>query len=208
MRFHMLVLICCAVMAGVPSSPAQAAVVTELDITGGSINLNFGSLGTAGGNFVQNGTIVMGQYQPLPNILSPVQVSHLTLSVFTNSGQPAVNLPAPSGSTSGNTMTLDLASLFGGLSSTQWGSWMTPATFGAVNIGGTATGSFNETTQAFDISWTHGFTGLPFLTGATFSLRGTAQVTAVPLPAAAVLFTTGLAGLGVVASWRRREFSA
>ena len=32
MRFHILALVCCAVMIGVSSSPAQAAVVTELDV--------------------------------------------------------------------------------------------------------------------------------------------------------------------------------
>jgi hypothetical protein len=173
---------------------SQAAVVTQLDITGGSVSLNFGSLGSVTGNFTQNGQLVMGQYQPLPNIFLPVNISHLTLSVFTSPGG-ALNLLAPSGQTSGSTMTANLTSLFAGLSSTQWSSWMTPATFGSLNIGGAASGTFNQATNAFNISWTHPFTGVPFLTSGNFSLQGTAQLAAVPLPAAALLFGSGLLGL-------------
>lgn len=68
----------------------------------------------------------------------------------------------------------------------------------SLNIGGLASGTFNETTNAFDISWTRGFTGIPFLTTGTFSLQGTAQLAAVPLPAAALLFGSGLIGLAGV----------
>jgi hypothetical protein len=69
-------------------------------------------------------------------------------------------------------MTIDVTSLFARMSSTQWGGWMTPATFGSLNIGGIATGSFDQTTNAFNISWTHAFTGVPFLTSGNFSLKG------------------------------------
>ena len=72
---------------------------------------------------------------------------------------------------------------------------MTPAIFSSVNIGGIATGSFNQTTNEFDISWTRQFTGIPNLPSATFSLHGTAQLAAVPLPTAALLFGSGLIGL-------------
>jgi len=184
---------------------SQAATVTQLDITRESVSLNFGSLGTLSGSFNQSGQLIMGQFQPTPDIFPPVQVgSHLTFSVFSSSGQPVLNLPPPSGTTAGNTMTVDVSSLFAGMSSTQWGSWMTPATFGSLNIGGTATGSFNQATNAFDISWTHAFTGVPFLTSGTFSLQGTAQLAAVPLPAAALLFGSGLLGL---AGLLRRKLS-
>ena len=173
---------------------SQAAVITQLDITGGSVNLNFGLLGSVTGNFTQNGQLVMGQFQPLPNIFPPVQISHLTFSVFTSPGG-SLNLPAPTAQTTGATMTANLSSLFAGLSSTQWNSWMTPATFGSLNIGGTANGTFDQSTNAFDISWTHAFTGVPFLTTGTFSLHGGAQLAAVPLPGAVLLFGSGLAGL-------------
>jgi hypothetical protein len=141
----------------------------------------------------------MGQFQPTPNIFSPVQLgSHLAFSIFSSSGQPLLNFLPPAGTTTGSTMTVDLSSLFAGLSSTQWGNWMTPATFGSLNIGGIATGSFNQATNEFNITWTHAFTGIPFLTSGTFSLQGTAQVAAVPLPAAVLLFGSGLLGLSGV----------
>ena len=183
---------------------AHAATITQLDITSESVSLNFGTLGTLSGTFNQSGQLIMGQFQPTPNIFPPVQLSHLTVSIFSSSGQPLLNLFPPSGTTSGSTMTANLSSLFAGLSSTQWGSWMTPATFGSLNIGGTATGSFDQTTNAFNISWTHAFTGIPFLTSGNFSLQGTAQLAAVPLPAAAFLFGSGLLGF---ASVLRRKLS-
>ncbi len=177
--------------------PGQAAEVTQLDITGGSINLDFGILGNITGNFTADGQILMNQFQPPPNIFDPITISHLTFSIFSSSGG-ALNLPAPTGQTSGATMTANLQSLFAGVTSTGW-SWVnTNSQMASLNIGGIAGGSFNDTTNAFDISWTRTFTGVPFLTSGTFSLQGAAQVAAVPLPAAALLFGSGLIGLAGV----------
>jgi DNA-binding response OmpR family regulator len=185
-------------------APSQAAIVTQLNIAGGSIGLNFGGLGSATGNFMQNGQLVMGQYQPAPNLFEPITISHLTLSLFTGSGG-ALNLSAPTAQTSGAALTADLQSLFAGVTSTGWAGLLTsPSTplTTSLNIGGVATGSFNEITNAFDISWTHQFTGVPSLTSGTFSLHGTAQfgtAQPVPVPAALVLFGSGLFGIvGVV----------
>lgn len=175
-------------------APTQAAVVTQLDITGGSVNLNFGSLGSINGNFNANGQLIMNQFQPLPNIFNPITISHLTFSIFTSNGG-SLNLPAPTGLTSGATLTANLQSLFAGFTSTGW-SWVnTNPKMASLNIGGNATGSFNALTNAFDISWTRAFTGVPFLTSGTFTLQGTAQVAAVPLPGALFLFGSGLAAL-------------
>ena len=92
-------------------------------------------------------------------------------------------------------MTADLQSLFAGVTSTGW-SWVnTNPLMASLNIGGIASGTFNDTTNAFNISWTRAFTGVPFLTSGNFSLQGTAQLAAVPLPAAALLFGSGLLGL-------------
>ncbi|MEQ1795621.1 MAG: hypothetical protein ABL970_15680 [Nitrospira sp.] len=200
----MLAVLCAMAVGLMDTSRAHAATITQLDITSESVSLNFGTLGILSGTFTQNGQLIMGQFQPTPNIFAPVNLGgHLTFSVFSSAGQPVFNLPTPSGTTSGSTMTVNLSSLFAGLSSTQWGGWMTPATFGSLNIGGTATGSFNQATNAFDISWTHGFTGIPFLQSGTFRLQGIAQVAAVPLPAAALLFGSGL--LGLAGAMRRRS---
>lgn len=175
-------------------APGQAAVVTQLDITGGSISLNFGTLGNLSGNFNATGQLVMNQYQPLPNIFDPITISHLTFSLFTGNGG-TLNLPAPTALTTGSTMTADLRSLFAGVTSTGW-TWVnTNSGMASLNIGGIATGSFNELTNAFDISWTRSFTGVPFLTSGAISLQGTAQLAAVPLPGALLLFGTGLGGL-------------
>ncbi|MDP2381526.1 MAG: hypothetical protein Q8N00_01845 [Nitrospirota bacterium] len=175
-------------------TPAQAAVVTQLDITGGSISLNFGSLGNIAGSFIANGQLLMDQFQPPPNIFDPITISHLTFSIFSSNGG-ALNLPAPTGQTSGATLTADLQSLFAGVTSTGWGWVNTNPLMASLNIGGDAAGSFNELTNAFDISWTRSFSGVPFLTSGTFTLQGTAQVAAVPLPGALLLFGSGLLGL-------------
>lgn len=178
-------------------APSQAATVSQLDITGGSISLNFGTLGTVTGNFTANGQILMNQFQPPPNIFDPITLSHLTFSIFTGSGG-ALNLPAPTAQTAGSTMTANLQSLFAGVTSTGW-SWVnTNSAMAALNIGGLASGAFNESTHAFDLSWTRTFTGVPFLASGTFSLQGTAQLAAVPLPGALLLFGSGLAGVALV----------
>lgn len=197
-----MALLVASVLCFLPT-PSQAAVVTQLDITGGSINLNFGILGNINGNFTADGQLVMNQFQPLPNVFDPITISHLTFSIFTNNGG-ALNLPAPTAQTSGAAMTANLQSLFAGVTSTGW-SWVnTNPQMASLNIGGNASGTFNDTTNAFDISWTRAFTGIPFLTTGTFSVQGTAQLAAVPLPAAALLFGSGLIGLAGVL---RKKFS-
>ena len=199
----MFVVLCAMAVGLMDTGRAHAATITQLDIASESVSLNFGTLGILSGTFNQNGQLIMGQYQPTPDIFPPVVLGgHLTFSVFSSAGQPVFNLPTPSGTTSGSTMTVNLSSLFAGLSSTQWGSWMTPATFGSLNIGGIGAGSFNQATNEFDISWTHAFTGIPFLQSGTFRLQGVAQVAAVPLPAAALLFGSGL--LGLAGTMRKR----
>lgn len=191
-----MALLVASVLCVLPT-PGQAAEVTQLDITGGSINLNFGILGNISGNFTADGQLVMNQFQPLPNVFDPITISHLTFSIFTNNGG-ALNLPAPTAQTAGATMTANLQSLFAGVASTGW-SWVnTNPQMASLNFGGLASGTFNDTTNAFDISWTRAFTGIPFLTTGTFSLQGTAQLAAVPLPAAALLFGSGLVGLAGV----------
>ena len=191
-----LALLTASVLWCLPTS-VQAAIVTQLDIAGGSISLNYGTLGRLDGSFTANGELLMNQFQPAPNIVDPITIGHLTFSIFTSSGG-TLHLVAPTAQTSGATMTANLQSLFAGVTSTGWSGLLTspPTPLSAsLNIGGSATGSFNEITNAFDVSWTHSFTGIPFLTSGTFSLQGTAQLAAVPLPGALFLFGSGLATL-------------
>jgi len=187
-------LLCAMAVGLMDTSRAHAATITQLDITGGSVNLNFGSLGSIIGNYNTNGQLIMNQFQPLPNIFNPVTISHLTLSIFTSKGG-GLKLPVPTGETSGATLTANLQSLFAGFTSTGW-SWVnTDPKMASLNIGGNAAGSFNALTNAFDISWTRSFSGVPYLTSGTFTLQGTAQVAVVPLPGALFLFGSGVLGL-------------
>ena len=57
----MMALLMASVLWVLPT-PTQAAVVTQLDITGGSVNMNFGSLGSIIGNFNTNGQLIMNQF--------------------------------------------------------------------------------------------------------------------------------------------------
>jgi hypothetical protein len=191
----------CALLLGAglfTAGQSQAAPITQLDITGGSISLNFGALGSPSGTFTKNGQLVMGQYQPLPNIFPPVTIAGHTFSLFTSNqsfpGNPS-GAPVPTGSTSGSTMNVDHQSLFAGVAG--------PLLNATLNIGEPAKGTFNTTTNAFNISWTQPFTGVPLLRSGTFSLQGTAQLAAVPLPAAALLFASGLGGI----AWLRRKMA-
>jgi len=182
-----------------PAASAQAALVTQLDFTHGSIGLMNGSTTVLSASFAQNGTIVMGQYQPLPNIIPPISLGPYTFSLFT--GGPD---PFPSSSTSGGTIAADLTSLSAGVT----GPLLPPSPGLAMNIGGHAAGSFNPSTNAFtNLSWSHVLSGsgLPAGWGGLsliVNLNGTAQLAAIPLPGAVLLFVTGLSG--VVAARRRR----
>jgi hypothetical protein len=183
------------------AASAQAATVTQLNITGGSIDLTL-QIGTAppvhvGGVFTQPGLLVMGQYQPPPSIFNPITVGGHTFSIFSHPGADLDNpLPVPTGETVGNTINVNLHGLFANISG--------PFLNGALNIGtqapNLATGSYNPTTGEFAISWLHLYSpAVQFMTTAEFTLEGTAQTAPVPVPAAALLFATGLAGLGGLA---------
>lgn len=170
---------------------SDASTVTELDFTGGSVALKNSSGATIlSSNFTTSGQIVMGQYQPLPNIIAPVPLGPYTFSLFT-----AGPNPLPTSGTSGSTITADLTALGARLTGPL-------GLDRSLNIGGNATGSFNDTTDAFTgLSWTRSLSGLAGLPAGwnqlslQFSLNGTAQLATVPLPAAALLFGSGLAGL-------------
>ncbi len=172
-------------MSGVP---AMAETVTQLNITGGTLDFNLGALGNVSGSFNQTGTLVMGSFQSAPPVLPSFLVDGHAFSLYTDSA--AGLLSAPSAQTSGTTLTADLSSLFALITG--------PRLNGALNIGGLASGTYDPLTGAFSLSWTHVYD----LSTADLSLNGTADVAPVPLPAAVGFFTTGL--LGVMRVARRR----
>ena len=173
---------------------SQAETITELDFTSGSVALKNGSTTIASRNFTTSGEIVMGQYQPLPDIIAPISINVPLLGIHTFSLFTSGPNPFPSSSTSGSTITADLNSLFAQLT-----GGLIPVGGLNTNIGGNATGSFNSLTNAFTgLTWSHGLGGVPGLPSnlsVQFTLNGTAQLAAVPLPGAALLFGSGLAGL-------------
>jgi hypothetical protein len=186
---------------------SEAMTVTELDFTSGSVKLKLGNTTLASANFTQNGEILMGQYQPLPNIIAPISITVPLVGTYTFSLFTSGPNPVPASSTSGASISTDLTALSAGLT----GPGLPVAPGLAVNVGGNALGSFNNLTDAFTgLTWSrtlNSIVGLPtFLQGKTveFTLNGTAQLAAVPLPAAALLFMSGLSGLAML----RKRFTA
>jgi hypothetical protein len=199
---HILIAVVIAVALGLCGAPAQAMVVTQLDLTGGAVNYDGKFHRVLDRLLDQPGTLLMGQYQPGPDIVPPVTRGHRTFSLFTSGVQGA---PAPSATINGSSISVDLSSLFFG--------WSRGGELRAWSIGGMATGLFNPQTLEFSLSWEHLFNERggnwkheKFRDrSATFFLQGTAVVTQapIPLPAAAIFFGSGLAGLlGMVWKWR------
>jgi hypothetical protein len=190
---------------------ADAALVTQLDFTSGAANWTGPQGKFLDKLFALDGSIVTGQYQAMGDIVDSISKGNKTYSLFTSGFTGA---PAPSGTITGNTIAMDLSSLFFG--------WQKGDQIRVWNIGGQATGLFNPETSQFMLSWDHLFNngknasngtlqshGTPAWAHgrvATFFLQGTAIVDAAPIPVPASLFLygTGLFGLGSWTWWRRR----
>lgn len=106
--------------------------------------------------------------------------------------------PAPSGTVVGNNITVDLSSFFANWNGTDFSQGTSAATGTVSNVSGN---SFDYT-----LSWTSLIVGGAFngQTG-TWTVSGTGTVSAVPVPAAAYLFGSGLIGLVGVARRRRAK---
>ena len=183
---------------------AQAVVVTQLDLTGGSSSYDGRFHRVLDRLIDQDGTIFMGQYQPVPDIVAPITKGHRSFSLFTSGVSGA---DAPSATIDGSSITVDLSSLFFGVSRGD--------SLRAWNIGGIARGLFNPETSEFMLSWNHVSGDEAFKEqhgwshddqAARFFLQGTAVLgpTPVPLPVSFVLFVTGLGGF-VGLMWRNRH---
>lgn len=169
---------------------ASASTVTSLDLLQGSVEFDGRFHRVLDRLLDQEGSLIMGAYQPAPDILPPLIKRHRTFSLFTSGVQGA---HPPSAIINGSQITVDLSSLFFGIShGDKLKAW---------NIGGPAGGMFDSETLAFSITWEHLFRDRPHPASGTFTLQGTAVVAATPLPASLVFFATGLA----VLVWSRRR---
>jgi len=190
---------------------AEAVSVTSLDFTSGAVSWDGRHSRILDRLFAQDGSITMGSYQSMSEMVDPITRGHKTFSLFTSGLNGA---PAPSASINGASISVDLSSLFSGVSRGDH--------FRAWNIGGMATGLFNPETSEFSLSWRHLFDEGAYKEKnewtrershdrmATFFLQGTAVMaqTSVPLSASAVYYTIGLALMGVLFRWKSGWASA
>jgi hypothetical protein len=182
---------------------AEAAIVSSLELSGGSLEFD-GRHHHARGLHVldrlldRDGLLKTGQFQAIGEIEPSITKRHDTFSLFTSGMSGA---PPPSAIISGNRISVDLTSLFFGISHGDH--------IQAWNIGGLATGVFNPDTLEFCLTWDHLFRGRSIFGGvATFFLQGTVNrvdVAAVPISSTAILLSTGLAVF--IGLWWRRGVS-
>jgi len=181
MKNPVILLIAFLVAAFLDVRPAHSDTVSQLNLTSESFSLNLGTSGSISGPLNQTGSLTMGQFQAAPSILPVTPLQGQMLSFFTNSSSGFFS--APSGQTAGTSLTVDLSSLFVGVTG--------PQINGTFNVGGLATGTYDPTTGQFSLSWTHTFTDI---TSSNMTIAGTTAVVPTPLPSSRVLLslTAGL----------------
>ena len=141
---------------------------------------------------------MLGDYQAIGEIVPSITKGHRTLSLFTSGLNGA---PPPTAAISGSSITVDLSSLFVSIARKHGDGQR------IVNIGGLAAGTYDPDTRAFSLTWEHLFDSRKHERVRSFALKGVLANGPEPvaIPAAAVLYATGLFGLGSWAWHRRRQ---
>ncbi len=198
-RYAGLLLIGIMLAHSLLASPAEAMTVGSSELTEGVAQVDGHRHRLFDRLLGQEATLVLGQYQAMGEIVPSITKGHRTISLFTAGLNGA---PAPVATIAGSSITVDLSSLFVGIGRGDG--------YQIRNIGGLATGTFDPETRAFSLSWDHLFDGRKHERLATFVLRGVLDTGPQPvaIPAALVLYATGLFGLGSWAWWLRRAESA
>lgn len=177
------------------AGPAGAAMMAQLELTGGAVNYDGKYHAMMDRVLGQDGTLKLGQFQAIGELLPSVDKACETYSLFTSG---FTGEAAPTATISGSSISIDLSSLFFGISrGDSHKTW---------NIGELATGQYNPETKEFTVSWDHLFEGGKQEGLATFFLKGIAEMGTQPvaIPASLVLYATGLFGVGSLTWWRRR----
>jgi hypothetical protein len=159
-------------------------LVTQLELKGGSVDSNGWSFRKLDRLFDQGATLVMNEYQPIGDLVPSITKGQRTFSLFTSGFNGA---PVPIAAINGSSISVDLSSLFFGLSRGDH--------FRVLNIGGGATGTFDPDTLEFYLTWDHLFGDRHRGEPVTFSLQGKVVgvgTAPVPLAQALVFFVTGL----------------
>lgn len=172
-------------------------LVTQLELKGGSVDSNGWFLRKLDRLFDQRATLVMNEYQPIGDIVLSITKGQRTFSLFTSGFNGA---PVPTAAINGSSISVDLSSLFFGLSRGDH--------FRVLNIGGGATGTFDPDTLEFYLTWDHLFGDRHRGEPVTFSLQGKVVgvgTAPVPLAQALVFFVTGLV---ILAGIRRQREGA
>jgi len=175
--------------------PVQAAMMSQVELTGGAVNYD-GKYHTMMDRVLgQEGTLKLGQFQAIGELLPSLDKACETYSLFTSG---FTGEAAPTATISGSSISIDLSSLFFGISrGDSHKTW---------NIGELATGQYNPETKEFTVSWEHLFEGGKQEGLATFFLKGIAEMGSQPvaIPASLVLYATGFFGVGSLTWWRKR----
>jgi hypothetical protein len=206
MRFNgstLLVLSALLITLWSPASEASIidpsdVLVTQLELPGGSADYDGRFSSKLDRLLDRPGQLVMNEYQPIGDLVPSISRGHQTFSLFTSGFNGA---PAPSAVIDGSSITVDLSSLFFGVSHGD--------RFQVWNIGGMATGTFNPDTREFSLTWERLFGDRDKGNPTTFSFQGKVLTggnpAPVPLVSPAVFFATGLAML--MGLWRQRMIS-